>query len=214
MNQQQLEEMVRRSFEFLETTAGFKLRATTFDRDEASFLFSHENVFVRLHITGSNVSGVDVGRFESAERAHVVENYGLHDVLLAFEPKFRLEAFIKQGSSLQHQLSAWTTLLSVCRGNLLVGDFSRRREFKRIRARRRRLDNQRRWGTATGETPRFDTRPTLAALFADSSNEGQLSARAYQAYWDYDYPLIEIAEFLDTGVNRVQSLLDAWDGIE
>ena len=50
-------------------------------------------------------------------------------------------------------------------------------------------------------------------LFADVTNEGLKAPRAYQAYWDYDYPLDEIARFLGVGERQVQALLDEWDQI-
>ncbi len=96
---------------------------------------------------------------------------------------------------------------------ILAGDFSAFDRLRRERAVRVREDNQARWGTATGETPRFDARPTLEDLFADATNEGIRTARAYQGHWDYAYTLEELATHLDESVADVQRRLDDWDGV-
>ncbi|MEQ8273373.1 MAG: hypothetical protein RMA76_08495 [Deltaproteobacteria bacterium] len=96
---------------------------------------------------------------------------------------------------------------------ILAGDFSSFDRLRRERAARVREDNQARWGTATGETPRFDERPTLEALFSDAHNDGLRTARAYQGHWDYAYALEELATFLGESVADVQRRLDDWDRV-
>ena len=49
---------------------------------------------------------------------------------------------------------------------------------------------------------RFTGRPTLEEFFADVTNEGLVTTKAYQAYWGYAYSLAEIGRFLDLGRKR------------
>ena len=77
-----------------------------------------------------------------------------------------------------------------------------------------REENLRNFGTSTGDTPRFTRRPTLEELFADAKNDGMVQARAYQAYWDYDYNIITIAAYLATSEDDVKGMLAAWDRLE
>lgn len=98
-------------------------------------------------------------------------------------------------------------------GDLLRGDRTRLPRLRQALATERRRRDKERFGTSTGETPRFDRRPTLAELFSDVTNEGLRSPRAYQAFWDWDYPLSEIAAFLGCDERAVQALLDSWDGL-
>lgn len=108
---------------------------------------------------------------------------------------------------LADQLRVRADLLRRCAGDLLAGDATRAPRLRRFQAERRRADNQARFGTATGESPRFTTRPTLAALFEIPPTE----ARAYQAVWDYGYSCAEVAAFLGVTADDVQALLDRWD---
>ena len=97
--------------------------------------------------------------------------------------------------------------------DLLEGNLDRVPRLLRLQAAEARRRNKEEWGTSTGESPRFTERPTLEALFSDAVVEGLKSPRAYQAFWDWDYPLADIAEFLGTDEDGVQALLDEWDGV-
>jgi hypothetical protein len=98
-------------------------------------------------------------------------------------------------------------------GDLLCGDRARLPRLLRAAADERRRRAREQFGTSTGESPRFDRRPSLAELFSDVTNEGLRAPRAYQAFWDYDYPLAAIATFLGCDEPAVQALLDVWDGV-
>ena len=76
--------------------------------------------------------------------------------------------------------------------DLLRGERTRVPRLRRLRAAETRRENKESFGTSTGETPRFSGRPTLEELFADVTNEGLMTPRAYHAVWDYDYPLAKI----------------------
>ena len=83
--------------------------------------------------------------------------------------------------------------------------------LRRLQAAETRPENKKTFGTSTGETPRFTDRPNLKELFADVTNEGLVTPKAYQAYWDYAYLLAEIGRYLDLGEEEVQAMLDDWD---
>ena len=42
-------------------------------------------------------------------------------------------------------------------------------------------------------------------------NEGLVTPRVYQAYWDYAYSLAEVGRFLDLGEEEVQAMLNEWN---
>jgi hypothetical protein len=110
-------------------------------------------------------------------------------------------------------LARLADLLRRAAADLLGGDRTRVTRLRAAAAADRRRRDRERFGTSTGETPRFAHRPTLAELFADVSNDGLRSPRAYQAVWDYDYARAEIAAFLGCDEAAVQALLDQWEGV-
>jgi hypothetical protein len=145
------------------------------------------------------------------------ESFGLHHLLLVDRPvgeidlgpaRLRLE-----DGSLASSLERHAELLRRHGQDLLEGDIARVPELRRVRAEDVRRRNKEAFGTSTGESPRFKERPSLEALFEDATNEGIREARAYQAYWDYEYNLAEIAAFLDVNESVVQAMLNNWDGI-
>ena len=91
------------------------------------------------------------------------------------------------------------------------GDVSSAINLQRLRAKFTREQNQQMFGTSTGETPRFATRPTLTQLFAETTDEDIRCARAYQAVWDYGYSITEVGQFLGRTADEVQELLNRWE---
>lgn len=121
------------------------------------------------------------------------------------------EARLAESTDLDAHLRLCADLLRRCGAGVLAGDFSCAPRLRKLRAEHMRATNRAQFGTSTGETPRFDSRPTLSALFSDASNDGIRDARAYQAFWDYGYSSEEISTFLQVGVREVQAMLDRWD---
>ncbi len=95
--------------------------------------------------------------------------------------------------------------------DVLRGDFRVFAELRPLLCAERRAENQRRFGTSTGESPRFTGRPTLAELFADLTTPWLRVPRAYQAVWDYGYSRAEIAAHLAISEPAVEELLAEWD---
>lgn len=114
-------------------------------------------------------------------------------------------------TDLDEHLRMCADLLRRCGAAVLAGDFSCAPRIRKLRAEHTRETNRAQFGTSTGESPRFPSRPTLTELFSDATNDGIRVARAYQAFWDYGYSLAEIGAFLGVDAHAVQTMLDRWD---
>lgn len=109
--------------------------------------------------------------------------------------------------------------------DVLTGDFSVFPELKKLSAHHRRQKNKEYFGTYTGGSPRFSGRPTLAEVFAgakdvdpelerlfgDKLNQDKTQSRIYEAYWDHQYSIREIAEFLNQSEDAIKQELDDYD---
>lgn len=157
---------------------------------------AYENDEVRLSVMAS--AGAAVSVMVGATNGL---KFGLHE----------LGAELPSEDSEEAELQALAKLTAEHAKEILSGDFSSFDRLRRARAVRVREDNQARWGTATGETPRFDRRPSLDELFADASNDGIRTARVYQAIWDYEYSRDELAEYLAESSEEIARRLDEWD---
>jgi len=106
---------------------------------------------------------------------------------------------------------ALCALIAERAGAILRGDVSSFAALLAARPARRRDDNRRRFGTTTGETPRFDHRPSLDELFSDATNDGMVTARVYQGVWDYRYGVVELATHLRETPEKIEQRLATWD---
>lgn len=97
--------------------------------------------------------------------------------------------------------------------DLLRGDRGRLPRLRTLLARTVRERNRLRYGTSTGESPRFSHRPTLQELFADARDPGLRPPRATQAIHDYAYRVDELADFLACPVADVETLLAEWEDL-
>lgn len=212
--------VVRDSFGYLEQELGYELTDVVEDQREreVSISFARWPAFVRVCCTAPCSVSVQVGRFASQEAdttRRVAENYW-HIYLVRDahpEDEGQLVTLVQEDAGLRKVLAAFAASLRRSGWDLLEGDYSRATRLKRLRAEDERRANQEEWGTSTGETPRFSTRPTLEQLFADATNDGIREARCYQAVWDYHFSLAELATFLAIDEEGVQRLLDQWERI-
>ncbi|RKZ11486.1 hypothetical protein DRQ53_15970 [bacterium] len=196
------------AFRFLREL-GFEVTRSTDGRRESLVQFEADGVRVSIVVESFAVT-VSVGRVRADGK--MTENYGL-PLLVADacpEQESRLRAAEQPTAE---RLRTAAELLELAGADVLVGDFSRGHRLKRLRAERTRCANKEEWGTSTGETPRFDERPDLAVLFADAANDGIREARSYQAFWDWDYTLAEVADHLSVSESDVQAMLDRWEGL-
>ena len=110
---------------------------------------------------------------------------------------------------------------------VLTGDFSSFPELKRLSAKHRRERNKELFGTYSGISPRFSTRPTLAQVFAGAKevdpelaklfgnklNQDQTPSRIYEAFWDHQYSIREIAGFLNRTEESIERKLEEYDDL-
>ncbi len=141
-------------------------------------------------------------------------SFGLHELVQLAAPGREDEFTRSEDEEPEVQLARLAKLCSEFAGDLLRGELGSIPALLRQRARTRRERNQRTFGTATGESPRFEGRPALAALFEDAHNELMRDARCTQALWDYSYSLAEIGAFLGESSEAVQARLDHWDSLD
>lgn len=163
---------------------------------EVTVAYEHDGVYLAVIASAGAAISVMVGATKGLK-------FGLHELGAALPSERDEEA----------ALAALAKLTAEHAHEILSGDFSSFDPLRRARAVRVREDNQARWGTATGETPRFDRRPSLDELFADASNDGIRTARVYQAVWDYGYARDALAEYLEESSEGVERRLNDWDGL-
>ena len=199
------------AFGFLIEDLGFELVDSHVGQRESSATFCSPLVRVQIHVDHLPLGVcVGVGLFEKRAQRTMVDEHGLLDVVRDQAPK-EAARLVAEVESLEDALAVHAELLHRHAADLLRGERTRVPRLRRLRATETRRENKESFGTSTGETPRFTGRPTLEELFADVTNEGLVTPRAYQAYWDYAYSLAEIGRFLDLGEEEVQAMLDDWD---
>lgn len=122
-------------------------------------------------------------------------------------------------------LREYVTLLSENARDVLTGDFSIFPELKKLAAEHRRTWNKETFGTSTGESARFSTRPTLeqvfegakevdpelVRLFGGKLNQDKTDSRIYEAYWDHAFSILEIADYLNETEESIQRRLEQYD---
>lgn len=139
------------------------------------------------------------------------QNFGLHIVIEDRTGAREPLAQVATAATIQGKVQVLADLTREYGSHLWSGDTSSIPNLRRLRARFMREQNREMFGTSTGESPRFASRPTLAELFAEVANDDVRCARVYQAVWDYEYSHAEIGEFLGVPTADVQELLDRWE---
>jgi len=214
-SKERLTRLVRDCFGALEADLGFALDRIDVRQREFSARFVRGRVSVQLDHEFFYSASVAV-RVRPGPEGGRGGQFGLYALLRDAGPE--AEQLLPTGpakddEALADNLRRQAELLIEFGRDLLEGDLGRALRLRRIQAAEARRQNKEEFGTSTGESPRFSERPSLEALFSDAVVEGLKSPRAYQAFWDWDYPLAEIAAFLGTDEAGVQALLDEWDGI-
>ena len=151
-----------------------------------------------------------VALFREGTRRRLVHEFGLPLVVRDRNPEdadHLCGAVVLAGKAAAAQADA----LRRYAADLLRGERQRLPRLRRAQAAEIRRQNKEEFGTSTGETPRFQGRPSLEELFADADSDGLITPRTYQAFWDYDYTLAEIAAFLGETSQGIQARLDDWD---
>jgi hypothetical protein len=189
--------------------------------------------------TGVNVTyelkssiSVDLIQLERTSSGEVVEDR-TYDLLLLMEirqPDLDRKQFYgadKEWTNdyIETVLLKYVTFLKNHARDVLTGDFSIFPELKKLSAHYRRQKNKEYFGTYSGETPRFSVRPTLTEVFAGAKdvdpeleklfrgklNQDKTQSRIYEAYWDHNYSVSEIASFLNRSEGSIKRELDNYD---
>jgi hypothetical protein len=205
-------ETITAAFAFLTDRFGFELGDSSAGERESHVRYTSSAARVMVLVDHLPLAvNTAVGLFyERTPGCRLVDEYGL---LALVEDRDPGEADRLRGAedSLQGTLKVHADLLARHGADLLRGETGRIPRLRRARARATREENKALFGTSTGETPRFSSRPSLEELFADAANDGMRTARAYQAFWDYNFALAEVADFLGETEDAVQARLDEWD---
>jgi hypothetical protein len=222
------------AFAFLTADYGFRHVSTSEHLPECALTFWNRTTAVAIAYEWGGAPWVTVGELEHApDRTYVSKSYGLHVVVEERCPG--REAELGWGHAygrateqdLETFLRAQATLLRECAAELLTGEFGIFPALKKRTAEHRRRRNKELFGSYSGETPRFASRPALSELFAGAKDEdpeltellgGRLNQdktgfKIYQAYWDYEYPIPEIAKFLSVDEEAVRRALDEQDDV-
>lgn len=107
-------------------------------------------------------------------------------------------------------------LLAGCIGDLLAGKADIPEAIMAEVAADRRRQLKLCFGTSTGESPRFQGRPSLPELFSDVSEETLYLRvpRTVQAVYDYSYSVRDVAEFLGLSELVVRAFIAQWNQTE
>jgi hypothetical protein len=129
---------------------------------------------------------------------------------------------------IEERLHEYTSFLKEGARDVLTGDFSIFPELKKLSAHYRRKHNKDLFGTYSGITPRFSTRPTLAQVFAGAKDtdpylvkllgnklkQDKTASLIYEAYWDHEYSTLEIAQFLNEPEESIHRKLEEQDDLD
>ena|ERR1700730_15903876 len=111
--------------------------------------------------------------------------------------------------------------------DVLTAEFGIFPELKKLGAHYRRQTNRRYFGTYNGASPRFTGRPTLEEVFAGAKdvdpelerlfggklNQDKTQSRIYEAFWDHQFSVREVADFLNRTQESIQQALDDEDDL-
>ena len=219
------------AFHFLRTDYDFKLVSTSVYPPECSIKYRNRTTGVNVTYEWKSALWVELVRFRQAGSQVVeAERYGLSLLMETRRPNRKHDQSNGPDREWSNQfleslLSEYANFLSEYGRDVLTGDFSVFPVLKKLAAHYRRKRNKELFGTYSGESPRFSKRPTLGELFSDAKRidatldkvfEGKLNQdktplRIYQAYWDYEYPIREIADFLKVSEQSIKDSLDESD---
>ncbi len=181
---------------------------------------SFRNAHVRVDLTveaGGRSFGVALARYDPASgEPRILGTCPLAYFLRRRRPEAERALDLPgtpTGPGLAAALGRIAGLLRDCAGDALAGDFAAFAEVRAIVIADRRADLVRRFGTSTGETPRFDRRPSLFEQLGgpEGGDAGLRAPRAYQAVHDYGYSPAEVAAFFGVSEAEVLALLAEWE---
>jgi len=202
---------VDEAFGFLTEEHGFERTDGHTGQRESHVRFMSETTRVTVHVDHLPLSiSTAIALFKEGSGRRLVHEFGL-ELVVRDRASDQADGLCGKVESFGEAVTRQAEALRRHAADLLRGERTRLPRLRQVLAAETRRWNKDEFGTSTGETPRFQERPNLEDLFADADNDGLNTARAYQAFWDYDYSLAEIAAFLEETVEQIQARLDDWD---
>jgi hypothetical protein len=218
-------------FQFLITDFGFSYVETLEHIPDCVIKYQNRTTGIYVDYELKSYLSIDIVKLSHAA-TEVIEDKS-YDLLLLMELRHpATDAHMFYGGEnewtneyLEQLLREYASFLKEHAQDVLTGDFSIFPELKKLSAYYRRQKNKEYFGTYSGGSPRFSERPTLAEVFAGSTdvdpelerlfagklNQDKTQSRIYEAYWDHQYSILEIAEFLNRTEESIKRELDDYD---
>jgi hypothetical protein len=210
---------------------GLSYVATVEHMPDCVIEYQNETTGLNVHYEWKSQLSIDLVKLERTP-TEVTENKS-YDLLFLMEirrPEIDVHRFYggdKEWTNnyIEELLREYASFLREDARDVLTGDFSIFPELKKLSAKYRRQKNKEYFGTYTGESPRFSTRPTLEQVFAGAKdvdpelqrlfggnlNQDKTQLRIYEAYWDHQYSIRELADFLNQTEGSIERELEKYD---
>ena len=199
------------AFSFLTKELDFERTEVRSGQREGHVRFVSPTTRVTVHLDYSPLQlSTAVALFKEGTERRMVHEFGLELVVRDRNPG-AADHLCGEVVSVGKAAASQADALRRYAADLLRGDRQRLPRLRRAQATEGRRQDKEEFGTSTGETPRFKSKPSLEELFADADDDELNTARTYQAFWDYGYTLDEIAAFLGETGQGIQARLDDWD---
>jgi hypothetical protein len=222
---------VNEIFQPLFTEFGFRHFETLEYMPDCVLKYRNESTGLNLRYEWNSQISISLVKLDRTE-SEVTEasTYDLLFLLKIRQPSIDINTFHRSDKKwtdayIERLLREYETLLRQNARDVLTGDFGIFPELKRVAAEHRRNWNKETFGTSTGESPRFTSRPTLQQVFEDAKemdpeldrlfggrlNQDKTATRIYEAYWDHQFSIREIADYLNESEESVHRQLEEYD---
>ncbi|SRR6266480_2289590 len=218
-------------FDFLITDFGFSYVDTVEHMPDCAIKYRNETVGITARYEWKSQVSIRLSRLKHTP-SEVLEDKK-YDLLLLMEirrPEIDRHKFYGGDKDwtndyLEERLREYVSFLKENARDVLEGDLSVFPELKKLSAHYRRQKNKQYFGTYNGGSPRFSTHPTLEQVFAGAKdvdpeleslfggklNQDKTQSRIYEAYWDHQYSIRELAQFLNQSEEAINQELEDHD---
>jgi ribosomal protein L18 len=220
-------------FEFLITDFGFSYVNTVVYAPDCVIEYRNETTGITVRYEWTSQISVSLIKLKrESNKVLVDKRYSLLLLLEIRRPRTDPELFSGTDKEWTNEfveklLREYASALKEEAWDILTGDFRIFAELRKRRGYYRRQQNKEDFGTYNGESPRFSSRPTLEEIFADvvrvNEKGDRLSVgnpdrwgtifRIYEAHWDHQYSVGEIADFLNRSAEEIKQDLDEQDDL-
>ena len=219
------------TFEPLVTDFAFKQVGVVEYMPECVINYRNDTTGVGVQYEWKSLVRVDLSKLERTTTE--VEEGRSYDFLLLLElrrPEINAHEFYGQDKDWSNEyidalLRKYEQYLRESAQDVLSGDFSVFPDLRKLSAHYRRQKNKEYFGTYGGESPRFSVRPSLEQVFAGAKevdpeleklfgnklNQDKTQYRIYEAHWDHEYSISEIADFLNQTEDAIEQQLEDYD---